>query len=514
MTILRDLRDNPLSGANEAGAGAYMDGLAQLSLYRGDPLACAEAATASAPGFAMGHVLRAWLFLFSTEAPARRPARECWLAVKDLPVTTQEAGHIAAIGHLLDGRWHSAARVLEDVTIAHPHDLLALQVGHQLDFFTGHARMLRDRIARALPFWSEGTPNRHALLGMLAFGLEEMGAYDDAEAAGRTALEQERRDAWAWHAVAHVKEMRGQIEDGIALLRADTDAWARDNFFALHNWWHLALFYLEIGDIGEVLRLFDGPIHGARSTVMIDMVDAAALLWRLHLRGIDVGDRWQTVAGTFTPAAAAGNYAFNDMHAMMAFVGAGRTDLADAVLAAQREAIARNDDNAAFTRDIGHVLTRALQAFGEGRYADVVTLIRPVRNTANRVGGSHAQRDVIDLTLIEAALRAGEQDLAAALAAERVTAKPASPLARLFAQRAAKGARRPHRRSFEPQNFAFSRSMARPDDPSLSIRRGQLWRPHLTARRRLPSRAALRSGQRDPDTDQRREQSRVLGGLN
>jgi hypothetical protein len=237
--------------------------------------------------------------------------------------------------------------------------------------------------------------------------------------------------------VAHVMEMRGRTEDGIAWMRADSDAWSRDSFFAIHNWWHLALYYLEIGDIDEVLRLFDGPIHGTRSTIMIDMVDAAALLWRLHLRGVDLGDRWRTVAETFAPAAGAGNYAFNDMHAMMAFVGAGRRDLAESLLAAQREAMARDDDNAGFTREVGHPVTQAIQAFGDGRYGDAVALIRPVRSIANRFGGSHAQRDVIDLTLLEAALRSGERDLAAALAAERVAAKPASPLARSFAKRAA-----------------------------------------------------------------------------
>ena len=63
-------------------------------------------------------------------------------------------------------------------------------------------------------------------------------------------------------------------------------------------------------------------------------------------------------------------------------------------------------------------------------------LLRGIRSIAHRFGGSHAQRDVLDLTLIEAALRAGQQDLAKALAAERVAAKPASPLAALFARRA------------------------------------------------------------------------------
>ena len=435
MAVRQDVRGNPLTGADDRAAASYMDGLTQFNLFIGDPIASAEAAIASAPGFVMGHVLRAWLLLLSTEAPAWIPAREAWLAIKDLPMTTQEAGHVAAIGHLLDGRWHQAARVLEDVSIGHPRDLLALQVGHQLDFFTGQARMLRDRIARALPAWSFELPGRHALLGMHAFGLEEMGDYAAAEAAGREAVSLERRDAWAQHAVAHVMEMQGRTADGIAWMRADIPGWSENNFFAVHNWWHLALYHLEIGEVEEVLRLFDGPIHGARSCVMIDMIDAAALLWRLHLRGIDVGERWQTVADGFAPAGA-GNYAFNDLHAMMAFTGAGRRDLAEQVLSAQRAAMERDDDNSAFTREVGHAATRAVQAFGEERYDEAVRLIRQIRSTAHRFGGSHAQRDVLDLTLMEAALRAGQHDLAKALTAERIAAKPASPLAALFARRA------------------------------------------------------------------------------
>jgi tetratricopeptide (TPR) repeat protein len=437
MTVRRDVRGNPLTGANDAAAAAYIEGLARLNLFVGDPVASAEAATGAATAFVMGHVLRAWLFLLSTEAPARDMAYASWDAARDLPMTVQEAAHVAAIGHLLTGHWHHAARLLEDVAIAHPHDLLALQIGHQLDFFTGNARMLRDRIARARPAWSPAVPGWHALLGMLAFGLEEMGDYAAAEAAGREAVGLERRDAWAQHAVAHVMEMQGRTRDGIDWMHADTAAWSDDNFFAAHNWWHLALYHLEIGETDEALRLFDGPIYGSRSQVMLDMIDAAALLWRLHLRGVAVGDRWQAVADAFAPAAGAGNYAFNDMHAMMAFVGAGRRDLAAAVLAAQRTAMARDDDNAGFTREVGHSVACAVQAFGDMRYDEVVELIRPVRGIANRFGGSHAQRDVLDLTLIEAALRARQHDLAKALAAERLAAKPASPLAGLFARRAA-----------------------------------------------------------------------------
>ena len=170
--------------------------------------------------------------------------------------------------------------------------------------------------------------------------------------------------------------------------------------------------------------------------MVLDMIDASALLWRLFLRGIDVGDRWNGVADNWEPIAEAGNYAFNDAHAMMAFVGAGRDEAAARLFEAQSEAMRRDGNNAAFTREVGHPVTKAIKAFGDGDYSETVRLLRPVRNIANRFGGSHAQRDLLDLTLIEAALRSGQTPLAVALAAERMETKPTSPSARLLVERA------------------------------------------------------------------------------
>jgi hypothetical protein len=192
-----------------------------------------------------------------------------------------------------------------------------------------------------------------------------------------------------------------------------------------------------------VLALYDGPIYGKRSGLVLEMIDASALLWRLSLRGIDVGGRWEALADTWEPVATAGNYAFNDLHAMMAFVGAGRAQAAQAVLEAQVAAMKGEGDNAAFTREVGHPGTRAIMAFGDGNYAEAVRLLRPIRGIAHRFGGSHAQRDLLDLTLIEATIRAEDAALAAALAAERVAVRPTSPFARLLATRAAALARRP-----------------------------------------------------------------------
>ncbi|MBK9244135.1 MAG: tetratricopeptide repeat protein [Burkholderiales bacterium] len=432
-----DAAGHALSGANAEGVAHFDTAAQQLRCYVGDPLASVDAALAAAPQMVMAHAMKGYLHLLGTEPAGLPVARECFSAAAGLPADERERGHLEAVRLLAEGRWRAAGRVLEDVAIAWPRDALALQVGHQIDFFRGDSRMLRDRIARALPAWSRSMPGYHALLGMHAFGLEETGDYAQAEAAGRAAVELERRDTWAWHAVAHVHEMRNRPADGIAWMTADSQAWSEDSFFAVHNWWHLALYHLETGAVDEVLRLFDGPIFGRRSNVVLDMIDASAMLWRLHLRGLDVRGRFAELADLWAPIAAAGNYAFNDMHAMMALVGSGREQEQQAVLEAQRAAMAGDADNAGFTRDVGHAAASAIRAFGQGRYAECVELLRPIRSGAARFGGSHAQRDVIDLTLIEAAYRGGDAPLAAALAAERAALRPASPLARLLVQRSA-----------------------------------------------------------------------------
>ena len=427
--MMKDHSGYETRGASAASLALLEQAFHELRCYIGDPVATVDRALGMTPELVMGHVLKAYLHLVGTEPAGFPVAREAHRAGVALPATERERRHLQAIGNLLEGRWRTAGRVLEDLSIDYPRDALALQAGHLIDFFVGDSRMLRDRIARALPAWDRSVPGYHAVLGMHAFGLEETGDYRRAEAAGRASLELEKRDTWAHHAVAHVMEMQGRRRDGIAWMRADPDAWSRDSSFAVHNWWHLALFHLGLDEIGDVLELFDGPIFGNRSSVVLEMIDASALLWRLHLRGVNVGDRWRAVADKWEPIAAAGNYAFNDMHAMMAFVSAGRERGAERVAEAQLRALAAQGDNASFVREVGLAATDAIRAFGAGDYRRTVELLRPIRNYAHRFGGSHAQRDLLDLTLIAAARRSGRDRHAAALVAERKAVQHDVPFA-------------------------------------------------------------------------------------
>ncbi|HYE39268.1 MAG TPA: tetratricopeptide repeat protein [Ramlibacter sp.] len=420
---MKDTLGLALTGASADGLAAYQSALDQFRCFSGDPAAAAEAAIAASPGMPMAHVLKAWLYLLGTEPAGLAVARAACDAAAALPADERERLHLRAAQLLAHGHWHEAGRVLEDLTLRYPRDLLALQAGHQVDYFTGNARMLRDRIARALPDWDRGAPGYHAVLGMHAFGLEECGDYAQAERQGRASVELEPRDGWGWHAVAHVHEMRNDPAAGVAWLGANSGSWAPGSFLAVHNWWHLALFQLELGREDEVLRLYDAAI-GTGSAVMLDLVDASAMLWRLQLRGVDVGARWDPVADLWRTSGEPGLYAFNDFHMMLAFTATGRVADQDRVLAAQAAAMERDDDNADFTAAVGSMATRAVKAFGEGDYAGSVALLRRIRSGAHRFGGSHAQRDVLDLTLLEAARRGGMVALAVGLERERIALRP------------------------------------------------------------------------------------------
>jgi tetratricopeptide (TPR) repeat protein len=426
-----------MTGASPEAVSFYEAAGHQFRCYIGDPVASIDKALELSPGMPMAHALKAWLHLLGTEPSGIPVARECLRSARNLKATERERRHLRAIELVTQGQWRAAGRVLEELTAEHPTDGLALQAGHLIDFYVGDSRMLRDRVARALPAWSAGLSGYHAVLGMYAFGLEETGDYGQAERYGRQAVELQPRDAWAWHSVAHVMEMQVRTEEGIRWLRGGIEAWSKENMFSVHNWWHLALYHLEQGDTEEALRLFDGPIFGSQSQVILDLVDASALLWRLRLLGVDVGNRWDLVADKWLAAGPVADYAFNAWHAVMAFVGAGRERAQRETLNSLKAASLSGGDAALFAKECGLDAAHAVLAFGAGRHSDTVDLLRPLRHYAHRFGGSHAQRDLIDLTLIEAAIRSGQDSIASALVAERASRRPHSPAVRRLSTRVA-----------------------------------------------------------------------------
>ncbi|MGD9705711.1 MAG: tetratricopeptide repeat protein, partial [Acidimicrobiia bacterium] len=378
---------------------------------------------------AMAHVLVAYLHLMSTDVPDLDNARAASAALGTVATNEREAMHAAAIAAWLDGDWTGAARQLDDLLLRWPKDLLALMLGHQLDFFLGDAGNLCDRPARTIGEFAPDHPHAGFVRGMQSFGFEESGFYPQAEAAGLAALEANPDDVWAVHGVVHTLEMQGRIDEGIRFMQSRVGDWGAGNLFTVHNWWHLALYCLEAGDRRRALQIYDAEVHHPGSLgVPIEMLDASALLWRFELDGADTEGRFAPLADAWASRVTADPwYAFNDLHAVMAFVGAGRLDDAKAVVRRLDTSLeSASGTNARMTAEIGRSTCRAVIAFAEGRYADAIGDLAPIRRIVNRFGGSHAQRDALQRTLLESALRAGHHELARALLAERLNLRDTS----------------------------------------------------------------------------------------
>ena len=207
---------------------------------------------------------------------------------------------------------------------------------------------------------------------MHAFGLEECNQYADAESAGRRALELEPRDGWAVHAVTHVMEMTGRIDDGIAWLEGRCDDWAPENGFAFHNFWHLALYRLDRQQYDAALALYDANIYAKPLDICVVLVDATSLLWRLNLEGVPLGARPAALADVWRRRSSEerGYYAFNDVHAAMAFCLANERDQArDLIAHLERVAPEIRSSNGEMTRQVGLPLAKAMLAFADGDYA-------------------------------------------------------------------------------------------------------------------------------------------------
>jgi tetratricopeptide (TPR) repeat protein len=395
---MQDARGCRVNGASGRALDHYERALHGFLAWRGEPRAEARRALEEAPGFVMGHVLEAQLHLCSRDPSGAAVARAGLERARHLPQDARERMHLAAIATSLTGDWERARELLACILERHPRDLLALAVSHTIDLYLGDTRDLRARVAAVLPAWSRADAGFHGVLAMLAFGLEECGEYARAEDAALAALELDAGDIRAHHARCHVLEMQGRAAEGVRWMGERAPHWSGSGASSTHVWWHLALYHLELGNAAQALEICDRRIGAAAPPALAELIDASALLWRLHLRGATLGDRWSVLAARWAPRAEDAYCAFNDLHAMLAFVGAQRRDLQRRLLRAQRRRLAHGGTNEGMLRDVGLPACAALDAFGRGRYDRAAELLSALPAVSHRLGGSHAQRGLLGLT--------------------------------------------------------------------------------------------------------------------
>ena len=376
------------------------------------------------PEFAMGHAVKGLFYLLLGRRELYETAIDALSTAKTLAaqgqISWRERKFIDTLEHYLAGRPTQSIEQLEDILSRHPDDPLAMKLSHAIRFVLGDSAGMRRSIERVLPAYGPDHKARGYLLGCQSFALEETGEYDKAEIAGRQALWMAPDDAWGLHAVAHVYDMTCDAAGGIDWLTGREAAWAHCNNFRYHVWWHKALMHLDLGQIDEVLALYDTQIRADKTDDYRDISNATSLLSRLELNGVNIGDRWEELADISARRTEDGCLIFADLHYLLALVGDNRDDAVAKMMARlHRDAATPTDEIGARMADPGLDAAEGLHAFGDGDYSRAFQHLSQARQAIQLAGGSHAQRDVFERLTIDVGLRAGRLDAAEAILNER-----------------------------------------------------------------------------------------------
>lgn len=386
--------------------------------------------------FVLAHSMMAFFMLFDLTPPSDPKVAKHLVALKgvaeDGQLHERERAYVRFVQEYASGDLATAFQSLVSMLTDYPHDALALRMLHVTLLFMSEFERLRDVLAWVLSFWTKDTPFYTHIMAIYAFTVEECNEREKAEKILRRLLDQDSDTPLAYHAMSHVLEESKQPSDGIEFLTGSRSLWSV-SIYGNHITWHLTLYYLDLGDTDTVLKEFDAVMHDkATPDNYLGLIDAASLLWRLDVAGVDPGeDRWKKVTDAMATRAHNHRMPWFSAHVMMSLArgrvseDTARLALAEGMLKSMEEYCT---DEGAFNqpkcKQLGLPVCTALLAFGKGNYDEVLQIMLPLRHDLRSVGGSWAQRQIFNSTIIEAALRTQNIPVAMGLVAELLSRKP------------------------------------------------------------------------------------------
>jgi len=443
--MYRDNHGLVVTAASERAVQALDHAVLGYLTYRADLPDRLRAVLAADPELGMGHCLKGYLAMLGYKRALLPAVAEAAADARRLTThaTRHEQAHVAALDAWAGGQPDRAVAIWEQILAEHPRDALAFRLAHFVNFWLGRPDLMLASVLGVERHWTPTLPGWVSLLACRCFALEECGRYTEAEAAGRAAIDHDPTDLWAAHGVAHVMEMQGRRAEGIAWLDELCRHWDGANNLRHHLWWHAALFHLERGETDRVLALYDAafrnldaPLTQAQPDLYIDVQNAVSILFRLQLRGVEVGERWAELADKAEARIGDCQSAFTLPHWMMALGATGREAAGARMLAAMRDFGTGEGLAAELVRRYALPVSEAVLAHANGEHARVVALMRPALGGLYRLGGSHAQQDVLEQLYLDAAMKAGLSD-DVRLLLERAVARHPVPLGRRIGYAAA-----------------------------------------------------------------------------
>ena len=369
------------------------------------------------------------LHMFAETGAAPRHARPfVSRAMAHAPqATPRERRFCAAVAAWVDGDIDRAIALHQEQAHQDPRDLASVKLGQYHLFNRGDAPGMLRLALEALPCAAD-VPQAH---GMAAFGWEQCHLFAQAESAARHAIALRHKEPWAQHALAHVLLGTGRIAEGLDFMRQASATWTDLNsFMRTHNWWHLALFALELEMHDEVLHLYDSQVWAVDKSYSQDQINAVSLLARLELAGADVGARWQDLADRLVLRLDDHVLPFLDMQYLYGLARAERPE-ADALLAgverhARLQATPARPDAGVAWGEVCLPACHGLLAHARGAHALAARALGGVLPRLAEVGGSHAQRDLFEQIHLDSLARSGQWRAAQHLQQQRRNGQPES----------------------------------------------------------------------------------------
>ena len=369
----------------------------------------------------MAHADLAYTWMLRTQMAE---AKESIKRAQDLTagVTRREAQHIECIAQFVAGNSLQSLVLIREQLAEFPRDALMSRLA-QRHFMQGcggagvanFPEELFAMLTGLEPHYGEDW----SFLGQYAFAHHETGRLDKAYQLATRSLELCPTNAIACHSVTHVFFERGDAIGGGDFLGDWLTTFDRRATYHIHLSWHQALFELALGRYRQAVDLYETEI---RPSVVAksagSLADSASLMWRMQIyAGVTPSVPWEEVRAQAAPAADKPGPAFRDAHAALAFAAAGDDEALGRMMDGLREIAHKGN---ACAEQVTLPLVQGIHAFAQADYPQAVRLIEPVVGQLARLGGSHAQREVFEDTLLEAYLRAEEFDKAEAMLQSRL----------------------------------------------------------------------------------------------
>jgi tetratricopeptide (TPR) repeat protein len=430
--MLTDRYGLPLSTSSEAARDAYIAGVdGVLSAADGDT-SHLDAATAADPNFALAHIALARArFLAADVAGARQSAaRARELAAG---ITAREQGHVNALALAIEGKPLDSFAATHAHLAEHPRDAMVAAPATGVFGLIGFSGR-QDREPEQVAFLEALKPHLADdwwFQGVYAFALEEHGRLDEALALIERSMAINPRNAHGAHIKAHVLYEMGEDRAALDYLESWLPAYPRQGLMHCHISWHIALFALMLGDSERAWQVYKAQVHpgGAWGPALNVATDAPAFLWRAELAGhARQPALWDDIHAYGQKSFPKPGIAFVDVHRALTSVAAGDRAGGAAYIAELEQRAASGRSPAG---DVVPRLAVGLAAYGDGDWDKAIGVLEPALAETVRIGGSRAQRDLIENTLLAAYLKDGRKADARRLVAAHADRRPSVPVAGL-----------------------------------------------------------------------------------